>query len=986
MNKKALATLLMLLPVVAAASSGSSLSFAPPPSDYSVVFLSNIFGIVDGVLHGNGSQIMGNMFGVFNAAVLALGGIVITYTLLVSTINTAHEGQMLGQKWSSMWVPVRATLGLALLIPKASGYCMMQIFVMWVVVQGVGAADKIWASALSYLNRGGVIVQQQINPVTSLMGGNSSVASGASVMLSGQVCMLGVQQLLTNARQQFINQAGTTQDGPCFVSPGQTPSADSPLAQFCNTPVPNFINSVNAISVQNSQPSTVDLYSAPMPNFDSGPYALLNGVCGTIKWAPFSAPSLNTITTLGQGEIDTMKKSRAIAVQQMYIDLSSIAQIIVNNNPTLNPQNTAITSGSNDVSVFAGSDSSTSSSSSATPVAQQQFGVPLMTSGSPCLSPSTNCTNWGTGGVGGAPLFNGTEFQGAVSDYNAIMLPTLNMVNQASNSTQANNQRAFIEQSNQEGWITAGSYFFDLAYLNTSNTTTGGTDSTNTPVDTDSQLQQSNFDPGSLSDPFAPTGCSGDYNMLCIWLSGSSKPLQTAVNDVTQLIGLINGSSLSPTGEALPTPVVNPMNATGTTGDMASTVYGFIGNSVLVQLPGQPGAQPPAFVMKLVPHIAPPKLELPNINFPCWYFFLCWGKLLGYIFYTLILKVLLMWVLNFVNALVNLVVTACLILPLQGMSKIFMYGVSFLQQPNVNPVIALANMGVNFINFSNDMWLYIVDTSVTASIFGPFMITLIGLIMPLVLAWMGVMIAVGFITAYYVPFLPYMIFTFGAIGWLMAVIEAMVAAPIVALGITHPEGEGPFGKGEQAIMILMNVFLRPALMIIGYIVAIILSYVGIWVINAGFSHVVTFIQGDPTELGNMSWSQLMSAVSPSSVSVSPTEQADVTSSIGYGGWAGIYGFFFSILIYTTMYLIVIQKAFTLIAMLPDKVLRWIGGQPESIGQETSGWTEDVKKQVGEGGQATAKASGQISKNIGSKALSAMGIEDRSGYGEATPGD
>jgi len=85
-------------------SGGGSLSFAPPPGDLSVVFLGNIFGIVDGVLHGSGSQIMGTMFGVFNAAVLALGGIVIMYTLTVSTMNTAQEGQLLGQRWSSIWV------------------------------------------------------------------------------------------------------------------------------------------------------------------------------------------------------------------------------------------------------------------------------------------------------------------------------------------------------------------------------------------------------------------------------------------------------------------------------------------------------------------------------------------------------------------------------------------------------------------------------------------------------------------------------------------------------------------------------------------------------------------------------------------------------------------------------------------------------------------------------------------------------------------
>ena len=108
MNKLLVTLLLLLCPGLVLADSSGSLSFAPPASDFSVVFLSNLFGVVDGVLSGTGSQIMGSMFAVFNAAVLALGGIIIMYTLLVATMNTAHEGQMLGQKWSSIWIPIIA--------------------------------------------------------------------------------------------------------------------------------------------------------------------------------------------------------------------------------------------------------------------------------------------------------------------------------------------------------------------------------------------------------------------------------------------------------------------------------------------------------------------------------------------------------------------------------------------------------------------------------------------------------------------------------------------------------------------------------------------------------------------------------------------------------------------------------------------------------------------------------------------------------------
>ena len=93
MNKRLLVLLCLVFPIMASAD--GSMSFTPPASDLSVVFLGNIFGIVDGILHGNGSQIMGAIFSVFNSAVLALGGIVIMYTLLVSTMNTAQEGQML---------------------------------------------------------------------------------------------------------------------------------------------------------------------------------------------------------------------------------------------------------------------------------------------------------------------------------------------------------------------------------------------------------------------------------------------------------------------------------------------------------------------------------------------------------------------------------------------------------------------------------------------------------------------------------------------------------------------------------------------------------------------------------------------------------------------------------------------------------------------------------------------------------------------------
>lgn len=956
MKKFALSLFALLFPALAVASSGSSISFTPPPSDYSVVFLGNIFGIVDGVLHGTGSQILGNIFGVFNSAVLALGGIVIIYILIVSTMNTAGEGEVLGKQWSAIWIPLRSTLGIGLLIPKASGYCLMQIFFMWVIVQGVGAADKVWAAALSYLNRGGVIVQTQMSPITSLTAAGNSVASGASTILAGQVCMLGIQRLLEEQLKTY-QAAKENGSGPC----SGTPSAEMQI--FCNSTVPSFLNSVNATQFQSAQTAAPKTYNLPMPNFDSTNYPdynFLNGICGTISWAPFSQDSLNTvkqnITSITPNELEIASMSRAIGIQQMYSDLSTVAQMMVSNDPTTKTSNT-----DNTVKNFS-------------PLAINQFGVPFMDSGVPCTAVSTKCVTWGNDPSSqNAALFSGTEFLGAVADYNGIMLPTINLVNSAKSSDAANKNRDFIQRANSEGWITAGSYFFYLARLNSS--TTSSADQT----DSNTGLDASSFDNSSPLAPFADGNCVGTYANLCTWLSGDGASVSRAETSVEQVMGLIDGSTI------LDSPIkvsVSPTGHNAVSGAGSSTVYGFINNSVMVNLPGQPGLTPPNFTMNINIDLKFGQYHLKRQKFPCGlvrilFFFFCLGSLMGEIIYNLIIKNLFNFFLDMITPVVNLMIITFMIAPLMAMAGIFQQNVSIIQQPTINPVIALAYMGANYINFANEFWIMntMIAVSTILEPMGFFVFGLILFAMPLFLAWIGVMLSIGFITAYYVPFLPYMIFTFGAIAWLLAVIEAMVAAPLVALGVTHPEGSQAFGKSEGAIMILMNVFLRPSMMVIGFIAGIIMTFVSVWVINAGFANTMIFIQGQPA----MDSGQY-AAISMQAQHQTTLQQAQNVSSMdtGYSSWAGIYAFFFCIVIYTTMYLTVVQKAFTLIAILPDKVLRWIGGQPENIGQEAAGWAEESKKAVTDAGGATEKGGQQIAQKSTAKAKEkAQALKDAS---------
>ncbi|KTD59985.1 type IVB secretion system protein DotA [Legionella shakespearei] len=969
MNKLVIAVLLVLFPALVLAADGS-LSFAPPASDYSVIFLGNLFGVVDGVLHGTGSQIMGNMFGVFNSAVLALGGIIIMYTLLVSTMNTAHEGQMLGQKWSSIWIPVRSTMGLALLIPKASGYCLMQIFVMWIVVQGVGAADKVWEAALGYLNRGGVIIQSQTDPSKALtQAASAGVSGGAMTILSGQVCMLGLQNQLQSIRQSYLN-TKQNNTGPC----AGTPSTD--MANFCNTAVPDFITTVNAVTVQNQNKNATH-FSVTMPNFDSSsPYSFLNGICGTITWNPIDPTLLGTsppaqgnnssvggINNITAAQLETAQMSRAIAIQQMYLDLSAVAQVMVNNDPAYSNSSNP-NSGNSDYSL----------------VATQQFGVPYTANGTVCTNYDKTCQIWGPlatpSGTNSGVLFNGTEFLGAINDYNGIMMPTLNLIKQTADAANANKSREFIANATTQGWMMAGSYFFDLVTLN------GNAVTDSDQFDKNTGLDSSSFDLTELTSSFGQGGsCVGTYAKLCTWFGGNSSYLNAVQS-------LINGAYLS-SKNGVPIANNNPVKAPDlkpnpkrelVSGQESSTVYGFINNSVMVQLPGQPGLQPLQFANMINFSVDTTMYYLQHQNFDCGrvkilFFSFCLGQMFGDLFYNYIFRYIYNFFLTLFAQIINQVIMAFLMIPLQGMADIFKEGLKTISTPGVNPIVALANMGTMYINFSANLWLMLLDIAVVSALiplFGVFIFALISLAMPLLMAWIGIMVGIGFTTAYYIPVLPYMIFTFGTLAWLIAVIEAMVAAPIVALGVTHPEGHDAFGKGEHAIMILMNVFLRPSMMIIGYISAISLSYVGVWILNAGFDHAIGFIQGNIQQdtsgtkfggfkLDDPNWSNSL------------TEQQGAGNSSGkYTEWAGIYAYFFSILMYTTMYLIIVQKAFTLISLLPDRVLRWIGGSAEDYGKDSASWGDEAKQAVKSAGDETQKAQGQMDKQLGGYGQKAVG--------------
>lgn len=103
------------------------------------IFIDPLFGPIT----GGGTSPLSEVIKAFNLAMLFIGGILVAYTLVAGTMSTAHDGEMMGKKWSSMWVPIRTAVGTAAILPVNAGFCFAQMVVIWLALQGVGLANSL---------------------------------------------------------------------------------------------------------------------------------------------------------------------------------------------------------------------------------------------------------------------------------------------------------------------------------------------------------------------------------------------------------------------------------------------------------------------------------------------------------------------------------------------------------------------------------------------------------------------------------------------------------------------------------------------------------------------------------------------------------------------------------------------------------------------------------------------------------------------------
>ncbi|MFZ4761813.1 MAG: DotA/TraY family protein [Alphaproteobacteria bacterium] len=192
----------------------------------------------------------------------------------------------------------------------------------------------------------------------------------------------------------------------------------------------------------------------------------------------------------------------------------------------------------------------------------------------------------------------------------------------------------------------------------------------------------------------------------------------------------------------------------------------------------------------------------------------------------------------------------------------------------------------------------------------------------------------GLTCAYMIPVMILGRFVFGAVTWVLHLAEAVVAAPLIMLTHLRSDGEGFFGPNSlQGYMLVVQIFLRPPLMIFGLLCALM-----------GFNVAANL-------WSRMFWS--MVANSNSYAAFNPVAFAGV-------GLSSIFVWIALLWIKKSGYLAAANMCFRMIDVFPDQVLRWIG----QVG--LAGHGEQAVGQVSNMQEASQFASA-VSSAVGSQA-------------------
>lgn len=197
---------------------------------------------------------------------------------------------------------------------------------------------------------------------------------------------------------------------------------------------------------------------------------------------------------------------------------------------------------------------------------------------------------------------------------------------------------------------------------------------------------------------------------------------------------------------------------------------------------------------------------------------------------------------------------------------------------------------------------------------------------------------IGFLLFYVLPFLPFLYFFFAVGGWVKAIFEAIVGVPLWALAHLRIDEEGGM-SGEAAkggYFMILEIFLRPILIIFGMLAGITIFSAQVKVLNEVWNLVVSNVMGF-------------------NATTAKTIAAGESGSLTY--FRGLVDRFF----YTVMYAIVVymmgMASFKLVDALPNSILRWISQEGGAFTDQSSSGPDGMMSRMSLGAREVTGAIG-----------------------------
>lgn len=254
---------------------------------------------VDGGATSPNQSVMGQMFLVLNTAIAAIAAIWFTFTMGSAMLQGGHDGEFLGKRYHSFWLPIRTVLGASLIIPiPGFGYSLAQVITILAATTGIGIANAVAGFASEVMIEAAPPPAPFIQPIlANEFSGNAVSGANCVAMLNRSMIRMrgGYNSLSENTTTVNENQAEKAN-----VDFGVNLDFDRGIVAKFGAMVPNTV-----------------------PNFEKYGYAA--DTCGTVEYVPASLASI----TLDDPDIYSFKSDENKQVVQDVLKDYSAASMEV---------------------------------------------------------------------------------------------------------------------------------------------------------------------------------------------------------------------------------------------------------------------------------------------------------------------------------------------------------------------------------------------------------------------------------------------------------------------------------------------------------------------------------------------------------------------------------------------------------------------------------------------------------------------------------